>query len=94
VAGGIPAIVECFELLVHGLSIRLVFVVVGLYLILIHAMSVFSLPLTHYGFSSRLQLSGYSQLASAFSLPVSIIILNLTISEFISWTTNLRKQIE
>jgi hypothetical protein len=34
VAGGIPAIVECFELLVQGLSIRLVLVVVGLYLIL------------------------------------------------------------
>jgi hypothetical protein len=31
---------------------------------------------------------------SVFSLPVSTTIPDLTISEFISWTTNLRKQIE
>jgi hypothetical protein len=32
-----------------------------------------------------------SSVTSAFSLPISIIILDLTISKFISWTTNLRK---
>jgi hypothetical protein len=69
-------------------------VVSGLYLILAHATSAFSLPLTHYGSSSRVQLSGYSPLALAFSLPVSTTILDLTISKFISRTTNLRKQIE
>jgi hypothetical protein len=61
-------------------------VVVWLYLTLAHAMLVFSLTLVHYGSSSRLQLSGYSLSASAFSLSVST-----TILEFNSWTTNLKK---
>jgi hypothetical protein len=57
-------------------------------------MSDFSPPLTYHGSSSRLHLSGYSTLVSAFSLSVSTTIPDLTISEFISWTMNLRKQIE
>jgi hypothetical protein len=72
--------------------IRLVLVVIWLYLTLIYVTSAFSLLLAHYYFSSRLQLSGYSPSASAFSLPVSTTILDLTISEFNLWTTNLRKQ--
>jgi hypothetical protein len=67
--------------------LRLVPLVVRLYLTLAHTTSAFSLPLTHYGSSSRLQLPGYNPSASTFSLPVST-----TISEFNSWTTNLRKQ--
>jgi hypothetical protein len=51
-----------------------------------------SLSLTHYGSSSRLQLLGYSPSISAFSLPVSTTIPDLTILEFNSWTTNLRKK--
>jgi hypothetical protein len=72
--------------------IRLVLVVIWLYLTLIYVTSAFSLLLAHYYFSSRLQLSGYSSSASAFSLPVSTTISDLTISEFNLWTTNLRKQ--
>jgi hypothetical protein len=44
------------------------------------------------GSSNRLQFSGYRLSASAFSLTVSTIILDLIISEFNLWTTNLRKQ--
>jgi hypothetical protein len=74
--------------------IRLVPVVTGLYLTLIHTTSAFSLALADYGFSSRLQLSDYSPSTSTFSLPVSTTIPDLTISKFILWITNLRKQIE
>jgi hypothetical protein len=54
--------------------------------------SAFFLYLIHYGSSNRLQFSGYRLSASAFSLTVSTIILDLIISEFNLWTTNLRKQ--
>jgi hypothetical protein len=76
----------------NTLPLRLVPVVVWLYLILTHATSAFSLPLTHQRSSSRLQHPGYSPSASAFSLPVITTIPDLTISEFNSWRTNLRKQ--
>jgi hypothetical protein len=36
-------------------------------------------------------VAGYSPSASVFSLSVSTSIPDLTISEFISWTTNLKK---
>jgi hypothetical protein len=78
----------------HSHPVSLVSVVIGLYLTLIHVTSASSLPLAHYGFSSRLQLSGYSPSASVFSLSACTTISDLTISKFISRTTNLRKQIE
>jgi hypothetical protein len=71
--------------------LRLVSVVVLLYLTLAYVTSDFFLHAVHYGSSSRLQLPGYNSSASSFSLSVSITILNLIISEFNSWTTNLRK---
>jgi hypothetical protein len=75
-------------------AFRLAPVVAGLYITLAHTTSAFSLPLNHYGSSSRLQLLGYSSSISVFSLSVSTTIPDLTISEFISQTMNLRKQIE
>jgi hypothetical protein len=49
---------------IHPTSgIRLVPVVVWLYLTLTHAMSAFSLPLTHYGSSSSLQLLAHSHIS-------------------------------
>jgi hypothetical protein len=54
-----------------------------------HQFSLFLSPT-----SSRLEHPDYSSSASDFSLPVSTLIPDLTILEFISWTTNLRKQIE
>ncbi len=74
------------------LVLRLVPVVVWLYLTLAHATSAFSLPLAHYGSSSRLQLPSCSPSASAFSLLISTTIPDLTISEFILRITNLRKK--
>jgi hypothetical protein len=41
--------------MLHEVSMRLVLVVAGLYLTLVYVMSAFSLLLTHYGSSSRLQ---------------------------------------
>jgi hypothetical protein len=74
------------------MSIRLVPVVVWLYLTAVHTMPAFSLSLAHQHSSSRLQHPDYSPLASALSFIVSTTILDLTISKFNSWTTNLRKQ--
>jgi hypothetical protein len=58
-------------------------VVVCLYLILIHATSVFSIPIAYQRYSSMLQHPGYSLLVSSFSLIVSTTILELIIFEFI-----------
>jgi hypothetical protein len=67
---------------------------ITLYLTLAHATSAFYLPLTHqHSSSSRLQYSDYSRSASTFSLSVSTTIPDLTILEFIFWTTKLRKQL-
>jgi hypothetical protein len=76
------------------LRIRLVPVVVCLYLTLTHATSVFSPPLVQHNSTSRLQHPGYNPSASTISLLVSTTITDLTISEFIWRTMNLRKQIE
>jgi hypothetical protein len=57
-------------------------------------MAAFSLPFSHQRFNNMLHYPSYSSSASAFSLLVSTLISDLTILEFISWTTNLRKQIE
>jgi hypothetical protein len=65
-------------------------------LFLKHVISALSLD--HQRFSSRLHQSIISstqshqhQSCQSFSLSVSIIISDLNISEFISWTTNLRR---
>jgi hypothetical protein len=68
-------------------------VVTWLYLTLAHAMLAFSLLLAHQLSSSRLQHPCYIPSASAFSLPVSTTISDLTFLEFIFWTTKLRKQL-
>jgi hypothetical protein len=67
----------------RGVTVRLVPVIVCLYLTLIHATSVFSIPLAHQRYSSMLQHPGYSPSVSAFSLTVSTTILDLIIFEFI-----------
>jgi hypothetical protein len=72
---------------------RLISVVVWLYLTFTYGTSAFSLPLAHYSSNIRLQHLGYSPLASAFSLLISTTIPDLTILEFIFWTTKLRKQL-
>jgi hypothetical protein len=74
-------------------GVWLVLVVASLYFTLVYIMLVLSLSLTHYD-SSRLQYLGYNSSASVFSLLVNNIISDLTISEFILQTMNLRKQIE
>jgi hypothetical protein len=64
--------------------------VVTLYLNLSHSTSAFSLSLS----PTSAPAASYNIqpiATSAFSLPVSTIISDLTISEFILWTTNLRK---
>jgi hypothetical protein len=68
--------------------------IVWLYLTLVHITSAFSLFIVMHGSSSMLQHPGYSRSVSVFSLTVNTTISDLTISEFISRTTNLRKQIE
>jgi hypothetical protein len=61
-----------------------------MYLTLAH---VSFLPLAHQRSSSRLHHPAYSPSASAFSLLVSTTIPDLTILEFMFWTTKFRKQL-
>jgi hypothetical protein len=62
-----------------------------MYLILDHTTSSFSLFLAYYGSSSMLQYLVYNSSILTFSVSVSTTILDLTILEFIFWTTKLRK---
>jgi uncharacterized membrane protein len=75
-------------------GVWLFLLVVCLYFTLVYVMSVLSLSLTHYDSSSRLQYLAYNSSASVFSLLLNNIISDLTISEFILQTMNLRKQIK
>jgi hypothetical protein len=65
-----------------------------LYLNLVYATLTFFLPLAHHGYSSRLHHPAHNHISiNHISLlsPVSTTITGITISEFISWTMNLRK---
>jgi hypothetical protein len=73
-------------------GVRLVPLIIWSYLTLTHVTPGFSLPLIHQCSSNRLQHPGYILSVSVFSLSVSTTIPDLTILEFNSWTTNLRKQ--
>jgi hypothetical protein len=69
-------------------------VVVMLYLNLVYATLTFFLLLIHHGYSSKLHHPAHNHISIShirLLSPFSTTITGITISEFISWTMNLRK---